>query len=137
MNDIFYKKNIVLLWFHWHFVYVPKEIIKGWKNILFFNLKFFSISFLFKTLFSYWHKYQWKYDKSLSLTKYLNVFLSNLTSRFLGALIRLFLIIVGFLVEILILIGGILVFVLWILIPFLSIISLIVGINLIYHGKAF
>ncbi len=134
MDNIFYKKSIVLLWIHWHFIYAFKEIIKGWKNILYFNLNFFSISFLLKTLFSYWHKYQWKYDKSLSLTKYLNVFLSNLISRFMGAIIRLVFIVFGLLVEIFIFTAGIVVLIFWILFPFLSIAGLLIGFNLIYYG---
>ncbi len=128
------RRNILFLWFQWHFVDAPKEIAKAWKNFLLFNLRFFSILFLLKTFFSYWHKYQWHYAKSWDILKNLEVFFSNSVSRIMGAIIRFFLIVIGLLVETIIFIVGIFVFILWIFLPILPIIGIIAGLSLIYYA---
>ena len=134
MREVFHKKSFILLWLEWHFFCVPKEIIKGWKNFLVFNLNFFSIGFLFKTIFSYWHKYRWYYDKTFSFKNRINVLFSNFVSRFLGALIRFLLIVIGLLIEFLIILVGIFVLIVWILVPLLSISGIVFAIILIKNG---
>jgi hypothetical protein len=135
MEKVFREKSFISLWFQWHFFCVPKKIIKGWKNFLIFNLDFFSIRFLFKTIFSYWHKYRWCYDKSFSFKNRLNVLFSNFISRFLGFLIRILIIIFGLAVEFFIILIGFFILIAWVLIPFLLMIGIIFGIILIRHGK--
>jgi len=84
---------ILIQYLSWHFFDVPKDILRGWKNFLKFGLNYFSISLLFKTLFSHWRKYRWFYPKGFDIGKYIEVFFSNLISRILGAILRIFLII--------------------------------------------
>ncbi len=135
MKIIFSRKNIVFLWLEWHFIDIPKEILKVWRNFLLFNLSFFSIAFLFKTFFHYWHKYHWSYGRGFNIKRYTEVFLSNLISRTIGAIIRFFIIIIGLVVEIMVFVIGIVFLVLWLLLPALSIIVLIAGLSLIYYGR--
>ena len=125
------KDNIIWLWFFWYFFEMPKEILKGWRNFLLFNLNYFSIPLLLKTLFSHWKRYYWIRGRGFNIGEYLNVLLSNLMSRFLGALIRLTLIIIGIISEFLIVIVGTIVFLGWFLLPILLILGLIFGIFLI------
>ena len=129
------RRDIALLWLQWHFVDVPKEILRAWKNFLLFNLRFFSISFLIKTFFSYWHKYRWGYGRGFSAGRYLEAFFSNLTSRIIGAIIRFCVIILGLLTEIMIFFAGIIVLFLWIFLPIIASIGLIAGVGLIYYGR--
>jgi len=120
-------QNILILWIKWQFFEVPGNILKAWKNFLKFNLNYFSISLLFKTLFSHWHRYKWFYPRGLQIGKRLEVLLSNLISRFLGAIMRIFLILIGLLAEIFIILAGLAIILGWIILPIL----LIFG---IYHG---
>ncbi len=129
------RRDIMLLWLQWHLIDVPKEIFKGWKNLLLFNLRFFSVFFLIKTFFSYWRKYRWSYGRGFSVTRYLEAFFSNIASRLIGSMIRFFLIVVALILEIIIFFSGIVVLILWVLLPIISSIGLIAGIGLIYYGR--
>lgn len=124
---MFLQENIIILWIQWYFLETPKGILKGWKNFLLFNLNFFSIPLLLKTLFSHWKKYYWTRQRGFSFGDYFNVLLSNLMSRFLGALIRITLIITGIILELVILIGGLIILIGWIVLPVLLIAGLIFG----------
>lgn len=130
MRDIV-KKNIFLLWLKWHFIDVVLFLVGTWKNILLFNLKFFSIAFLLRTLFSYWHKYRCYYTGTISFSRYFEVIISNSISRFLGAIARIFLIFVGVMVEIIILILGAILVILWITLPFITILIFTIALKLI------
>jgi len=115
----------------WYFFEVPKKILKAWKNFLSFNLEFFSLSLLFKTFFAPWRKYIWAYPKSFDLTKYLEVFFSNLISRALGMIIRAALIFIGVLTQILIFLIGMIVLFGWLILPGLLWIGLGFGLKMI------
>jgi len=123
---------ILIQYLSWHFFDVPKDILRGWKNFLKFGLNYFSISLLFKTLFSHWRKYRWFYPKGFDIGKYIEVFFSNLISRILGAILRIFLIITGVLAEIFIIFAGIVIFLGWLILPALLIAGLIFGIKTIF-----
>ncbi len=120
-------ENIFLQWLSWHFFDVPRSILIAWKNFLRFNLNYFSIPLLLKTLFSPWRRYQFTYGKGFDIGRYFTVFFSNLIFRLLGAVMRGFLIIIGLLVEIFIIFAGFMVFLGWLILPILLIFGL-------YHG---
>jgi len=120
-------ENIFLQWLSWHFFDVPRSILIAWKNFLRFNLNYFSIPLLLKTLFSPWRRYQFTYGKGFEIGRYFTVFFSNLIFRLLGAVMRGFLIIIGLLVEIFIIFAGFMVFLGWLILPILLIFGL-------YHG---
>ncbi len=126
-------QNIIFLWLAWYFIETPKQILRGWKNILIFNLNYFSIPLLFKTLFSYWHQYRWYYPRGFDIGQYLEVFFSNLISRILGAIMRMFMIVFGIVVEIIIFIIGMIIFIAWLAMPALTILAVLKGISLIFY----
>ncbi len=128
------NKNIFLIYLYWHFISIPREIILTWKNFFIFVFNFFSVSFLVKTFFSYWHKYQWEYGKNFDLKRYFNTFFSNLVSRLFGVIFRLIFIIFAFLIEIIIFFIGVVFLIFWLLLPLISILFIIYGLNLIYYG---
>lgn len=125
------KENMLLQLISWHFFEMPKLILMGWRNFLAFCLNFFSVSFLLKTLFSPWRKYKLSYKKGLNIGKNLEVFISNLIFRALGALLRLCLIFIGLLFEVFIFILGFVVFFVWLLLPFLLIGGFMFAINIL------
>ncbi len=124
-------QDIFLHYFYWHFMEVPKNILSAWKNFLKFGLNYFSIPLLLRTLFSPWHKYLWFYPRGFDPVKYLEVFISNLISRILGAILRIFIIFIGVFAEIFIIFAGIIIFLAWIILPPLLIAALILGVKII------
>ena len=127
MHEIAKNQNIIIQWLCWQFFDVPRDILKTWRNFLLFNLNYFSILLLLKTLFSPWRKYRWEYPKGFDIGKYFEVFTSNLISRIMGTIMRVMLIFIGVLVEFFIILLGIIVFFSWLILP----IFLILG---FYHG---
>lgn len=123
MNSIFVQYLI------WQFYDSPKEILKGWRNFLLFNLDYFSLSLLLRTFFWHWHKYYYPYGKAFDPWRYFEAFVFNMMSRLIGLLLRTFFIILGIVAEILIFFIGIIIFLGWFLLPFISLSMFIFGIN--------
>jgi hypothetical protein len=134
MEKLINKKNILTLWLNWHFLDMPQEIVKNWKNFLVFSLHFFSVINSIKTFFSHWHKYRWSYGRGFSFSRYAEVFFSNMVSRLIGAFLRSFLILFGFLTTIVVFLLGLLLLIVWIFLPLLLILGVIAGISLIFNA---
>ncbi len=130
--EIIKKQNIIIQWFFWHFLEAPKDILKIWKNFLKFNLYYFSIALLLKTLFFPWRRYQWTVSgRGFDIGKYLEAFFSNLISRILGAIVRSIFIIIGLLTEFFIFLAGMILFLGWLILPVFLIASLIFGFSIL------
>jgi len=110
---------------------MPKKILRAWKNFLLFNIEYFSIPLLLKTLFAHWRRYKWVRGRGFDLGEYLGVLSSNLISRTLGFIMRTILITIGLIAETLILFIGITVLIGWIALPALLIIGVWFGFKLI------
>lgn len=119
MTEISRKQNIFFQWIEWHFFDVPQNILSAWKNFLKFNMEYFSVPLLIKTLFSPWRRYSWAYPKGFDIMGAFETFTSNLFSRFLGIIMRICLIVAGLLLEIFIIFLGLIILVAWILLPIL------------------
>jgi hypothetical protein len=118
------KENMLLLWLAWHFYQAPLFLLEVWKNYLIFVFNFFSIQTLLKSFLSPWRRYQWFYPKTFDITGYASVFISNIFSRFMGALLRCMLVMAGICFGIITLIAGSLVIAAWILMPLFIILLL-------------
>lgn len=103
---------------HWYYNESIHGIFEIWKNFLLFFWRYFSISKLFKTLFSPWHR-----DVSLQSWrgfhpgKMLGLFIENLFSRLIGSVVRMFVIILGLITFISAAILGLLAVFIWIGMP--------------------
>ncbi|OIP76124.1 MAG: hypothetical protein AUK06_00560 [Parcubacteria group bacterium CG2_30_36_18] len=124
-------QNIFFQYLSWQFLEVPGNILNAWRNFLKFNLNYFSISFLIKTLFSPWRRYRMSYGKGFDIGRYFAALFSNLIFRLLGAIMRIILIIIGLLVEIFIIFAGVILFFGWLILPALLIAGLIFGFKII------
>jgi len=131
MTKADWKQNIFFQWLSWQFFDVPRSILIAWKNFLKFNLNYFSIPLLLKTLFSSWRRYRVPYGKGFDIGRYFEAAFSNLLFRILGAAMRGFLIIIGLLVEIFIIFAGIIMVFGWLLFPALLIAGLIFGFKIL------
>lgn len=132
MAEISLTKNILISYLIWYFFDIPKEILKGWKNFLIFNLNYFSLPSLFKTFFSHWRQYKWSYGRGFDISRYLEAFFSNLISRVLGAIMRTVLILIGILSEILIFLLGTIIFFIWFFLPIFLLTGLIFGFKFLF-----
>ena len=112
-------QNIFIQYLEWQFSDVPKNIWAGWENCLRFNLNYWSVPLLLKTLFSHWRRYQSSYGKGFNFKRYFEAFTFNMISRVLGAIMRSVLIVLGLLTEIFVFLAGAIVFLIWLILPFL------------------
>jgi hypothetical protein len=113
------KNNLILTWLVWQFYEVPLFLLKAWKNYLAYAESSFSILLLVKTFFSPWRRYNWEYPKHVDVYQFFLALTSNIFSRFLGAIMRSVLIVVGALFYCATALIGLLILVAWILLPFL------------------
>lgn len=120
-------QNVFIQYLSWQFLETPIAILNAWRNFLLFNLNYFSIPLLLKTLFSPWRRYKMSYGKGFDAGRYFEALFSNLIFRIIGAIMRSFLIIVGLFVEFFIICIGLIVFLGWLLLPVLLILGF-------YHG---
>lgn len=125
-------QNIISFWLQWQFFDAPKNILKGWRNFLKFNLNYFSVPTLLKTLFSHWRRYSYSYGKKFDPGRYFEALTFNMMSRVIGAVLRIFFIVIGLLIEIFIIFAGAILFFGWLILPILLIAGLIFGLELIF-----
>ena len=126
------RMNIFFQWLSWQFFEMPQNILSAWRNFLLFNLNYFSIPLLIRTLFSHWRRYKWSYGKGFSFSKYIEVFFSNLISRLIGAILRTFLIIIGLIIEIFIIFIGAFIFLGWLILPILLFFGIYYGCKIFF-----
>ncbi len=120
-------------WVSWQYIESPRTLLRIWKNFLIFNLSFFSIPLLLKTLFYPWRKYHESYGRGFDPKRFFSSLTFNSISRLLGALVRTVLILVGLFLEILLMGLGIILLIGWIFLPIILIGILIFGIYLIFQ----
>jgi hypothetical protein len=116
----------------WHFIAFPKKILKATFNFLRFGIRYFSIPFLLKTLFSHWHRYYWSYPKGFDLPLYLEAAFSNLISRIIGFFLRSILIFAGIFFEIFVLVSGIIILIIWYLLPVIVVFLFFYGVGSLF-----
>lgn len=128
MIEVTNKKNIIFEYLDWYLFQSTSYLLRAWKDILFFSFYFFSIPFLIKTLFSYWHRYRWYYDGGFNIKVFFEVLFSNTISRAIGFFMRTFIILIGIIVSFFLFMIGVITVLAWIFLPFISILFLIIGI---------
>ncbi len=129
MWQVVEKRNIFSSWLLWHYGVASGNVIKRWKDLLRFNLDYFSIPFLFRTMFSPWRRYKISAGKGFDISKIAEVVIFNTFSRFIGATMRLTVIVVGIVMQMAILFFGIVAFMLWLLLPLLIISGLFLSLQ--------
>ena len=119
--------NIFIKYLYWQLILTPKKVLTIVKNYLAFGFDFFSIKETLRSLFSPWRRYLWDYGRGFDIGRYLEVFLSNIITRVIGFIMRLFLIALFIIYEVVVLIAGIILFFLSIIYPFFFIGAIIYG----------
>jgi hypothetical protein len=116
--------NLFLLFFSWWYKYLPHRLYLAFSALSIMLSDLFSIKAIFRTLFAPWKRDIISYE-GLTLQQKFSVWTLNMSSRFIGFLIKIFVLgvfIIFYLVAIIIFLGG---FFLWIAFP-LAILALII-----------
>ena len=121
--------SLTLEYVVWHFTRMPLEIAKAWRNILLFNLEYFSLPLLLKTIFAPWRRIQWSAGKGFNIAKLLEALASNLISRILGAVIRSVLIVAGLATEAALLAAALATLIAWFLLPIAIVLGFSYGLS--------
>lgn len=120
---------IIFKWLKWHYADAFRGLLRAWGNFLWFVANYFSLKGLVFSLLSHWKKDRLSYGRGFDPIRFFNVFLSNMISRVLGMVIRLFVIAFALIVEILVFLAGLFVVLLWILLPLVMILALLYSIG--------
>lgn len=126
------KRNILSALIVWHFSTAARGFAKAWRNFLVFNLRYFPVAELFRTLFSHWKRSVERYSRGLDIGAWARTFLGNMISRVIGAVVRLVIIIVGLVVEVFIFFAGLFMVLIWIFLPVLVLLGFFAGIGLLF-----
>lgn len=118
---------MILKYLKWHFIEIPKRIVKVFGNFIWFGYNFFSINYCFKTLFNPWKKIAWSYKGGSSRFE---VFTSNMVSRIMGFLMRSFIVLLWIIYEFIIISMTTFSVLIWISIPLIAILGLCISFKL-------
>lgn len=118
----------ILLFLEWYYKDIPVKFFKIWKNYIWFWSYYFSLKDLLLTFFSPWRRYTESYGRGFDIKRWLSTFVWNIFSRFMGMILRFFLILFALIVELLTLIFGVLFFIVWPFFPLLLLFLLALGI---------
>ncbi|MDZ4231640.1 MAG: hypothetical protein U1C72_00100, partial [Candidatus Pacearchaeota archaeon] len=97
-----------------------------------FNLDYFSVPQLSRTLFAPWRRNEWSYGKGFNPQVWAEALASNLISRTLGAIIRSFVIAAGLATEVVLVLSGPPVVVAWLLLPGITGAGIFYGITALF-----
>jgi len=121
--------NIFIKYLYWQFILTPKKVLEITKNYLVFGTIFFSIGETLRSLFSPWRRYVWDYGRGFDFARYFEVFFSNVITRVIGFIMRLFLIILFIVYEVFFLAIGLICLILSIIYPFIAIYGILYSFN--------
>jgi hypothetical protein len=119
-------------YFHWHYGRGIIEYLSVWKTSLWFVPHFFSLSMLFTTLFSPWHRLKESYKGGFSFESIMETIVVNILMRIVGFIVRAVVIVIGVLAEIAVFVGGGILFALWFIVPFLVPLFFILGVSFFF-----
>jgi ATP-dependent Clp protease ATP-binding subunit ClpC len=111
------KEKSMFQYLFWHYTEGLKDFPKTWKNFLRFFWYFFSIEFLFETLFYHWHRDITTRGPGFDLKEFFQTLVFNILSRGIGAIVRTITILAGLLICGLVLIAGAFLFLVWLAFP--------------------
>lgn len=123
--------NIGLLFFNWWYTEAYSRLFAFIKHFYAYLYDLFSIRLCFKTFLSPWKRDQIGYQ-NLSLQQQFQVWTLNLSSRFIGAFIKLFTIITFLLVSLFFTALSLLIIIFWFVYPVLLIILFVLGFRYLF-----
>jgi hypothetical protein len=107
----------IISYLAWHYSLGLLDLMSLWRNFLWLSGHIFSIPLLLRTLFSPWKRMSEDYPKGLNLSNLGEALLVNTLMRLVGAVVRLFAVLAGFVFAGLIIVFGMATLVLWLAMP--------------------
>ena len=102
----------------WHYGKAFSEILKIGKNFLRFGYHFFSLPLLARTWISPWYRMREEVNRNWTYaTEIGEVILGNIILRFIGFILRTFVLVLGLTFEVLVIAGTLILLVVWMLFP--------------------
>ncbi len=123
------KRNIFSAWVSWHYIVALENIYLKWKDIFRFNLDYFSMPFLLRTVFAPWKRYNLSLGRGFDIGRIAEVVVFNTFSRVVGAVVRISVICAGLIMQLLILFFGIFIIIFWILLPLIILVGLFISLQ--------
>lgn len=116
----------------WHYAQGLKDIARVWTNLLWFVYNFFSLPLLLKTFFEPWRRItETRVVGKFSGEDIAEVLMTNVVMRFVGALLRAVMIVIGTIAVLIVFWGGIFFYVAWVFLPILVIASFFYGLSIL------
>ncbi len=131
MWQLIKKRSLFFSWLAWHYVVAMSELLVMCKDFFLFVSYYFSIPFLVRTVFYPWKKQKIYKKRGFDIASFFDAFLFNTFSRFMGAIIRIFVILIGIVTQIITLLVCFLIVLFWILLPLAVVLSIPIYIWLI------
>lgn len=113
--------SLPMLFLDWFFLKAPAGIYIIGKNYMTWVWHYFSIGYFVPRLFSPWHKDLSAYGRGFDFQRFFRILLWNLISRFIGAVLRLIVILVGLIFGIGIIIVTMASLIIWYALPLIII----------------
>jgi len=115
-----YNAKLITIFIKWYFFEMPIKIIKQLYKYLIVITKIYSFIFLLKTFFSPWKNQSYAYpNKGFDINKIIEIWISNMVARVVGAFVRFFTILTGIVVLLIVIALGLLILFLWLVYPIL------------------
>lgn len=127
--------SLILNYFFWHYTRALTDIVGIFKNIFTFEVRFFSIPLLLKTLFSPWQKQNESYVQGFHPGAFFETFIVNIITRLVGFVIRVCFIIIGIVCLVFTVVLFLTSFVIWLVLPFIITILFFSGIRLLFKNN--
>jgi hypothetical protein len=121
-----YNIKLVVIFLKWYFFEIPMQILQQTYKYVLVLSKVYSFVFLLSTIFAPWKGQLYEYpQKGFDISLIFKVWTSNMISRVVGAIMRIFTVIVGFIMIIIVIIFGIIFLLLWLTYPIIFFILII------------
>ncbi len=124
--------RLTLRYFTWHYTLSIAQIFVIFGNLFWFLVDFFSISIIFKTLFSPWKRMGETYKEGFNPEANLAALIVNLIMRITGFIFRIIILVVALISILLFVLVSLAVLILWLLWPFILLSLLITGFMLLF-----
>ena len=127
-------RSFILLPYYlkWHYGDALNNIMTITGNLVWFFWHFFSISILAKTLFTPWQKMHEDRPYGIEIGPILGTLIINSLMRIAGALIRLFMIVIGLVLIAATTVASAAFFLIWLSLPIVIPFSFVLGIVLLF-----
>ena len=116
--------SLAIHYFAWHYTQAVRDIVNIIGNFLWFFYEFFSIKLLLRTLFVPFHRLEERARSRLDVSAVAQTFLINTLMRLVGALMRLFVILIGIILIACTVVVGFSMLLLWLFAPVVVVVLL-------------